>query len=71
MKQRYFSPDRLSSEFDLVHSVVEWQDAKHIFTSDLKIIQGCYWQTVRSQRGGGRLFDASAKFFFTETAITR
>ena len=38
MKQRYFLPDRLSSEFDLVHSVVEWQDAKHIFTSDLKII---------------------------------
>ena len=38
IKQRYFSPYRLSSEFDLVHSVVEWQDAKHIFTSDLKII---------------------------------
>ena len=38
IKQRYFSPYRLSSEFDLVHSVVEWQDAKHIFASNLKII---------------------------------
>ena len=27
---------------------------------------GCYWQTVPSQWGGGRLFDALAKFFFYE-----
>ena len=31
---------------------------------------GCYWQTVPSEQVGGRLFDASAKFF-TKTAITR
>ena len=35
MKQRYFLPDRLPSESDLVHSVVKGQDSKHIFTSDL------------------------------------
>ena len=32
---------------------------------------GCYWQTVSPQWGGRRFFDASAKFFFTKTAITR
>ena len=40
-KKKYFYaklPDRLSSEFDLVHGVVERQDSKHILTSDLKII---------------------------------
>ena len=30
----------------------------------------CYWQTVPSKWGGGRLFVASAKLFFTKTAIT-
>ena len=31
--------------------------------------KGCYWETGPSQWGGGRLFIASAKFFFTEMTI--
>ena len=33
--------------------------------------QGCYWQTVPQQWGGGRLFGALAGFFFMKTAVTR